>query len=104
MFMTPALPLPARRHCDLRTIGDEDARNGLDEEDELLNIEYLVCGHFRTSERDVKGNDGMRWISLSELQAAFEDDDAALDAALAEWEERSVRACSEALRRLRAPA
>ena len=88
----------------MRTIGDEDARNGLDEEDVQLNIEYLICGHFRTSTRDQKGNDGMRWMALSALQDAFENDEEALDKALEEWEERSVSACTEALRRLRAPA
>ena len=76
--MMPALSLPALRFCDLRTIGDEDARNGLDEEDVQLNIEYLICGHFRTSTRDQKGNDGMRWMSLSALQEAFKDDEGAL--------------------------
>ena len=74
-----------------------------EEEDIILNIEYLVCGHFRTSARDLKGNDGMRWMSLSDLQAAFVDDEGALDSALDSWEERSARARKAAVQRLRAP-
>ena len=41
--------------------------NGLDEDECVTGLEYLVLGHFKRNERDVKGVDKMAWLSMAEL-------------------------------------
>tara|TARA_B110001450_G_scaffold170752_1_gene159206 strand:+ start:544 stop:825 length:282 start_codon:yes stop_codon:yes gene_type:complete len=79
---------------------DVDARNGLEEEDIILNIEYLVLGKFRAGERDVKGFDATRWVPLTELENELGQED--LDEALNEFEAGLGTARETALARARA--
>ena len=77
-----------------------DKQNGPDEDE--LKDEYLVYGHFdQRTERDKKGHDTTVWLSLSLLCEAFEEDEAALDEALAAWETESAKRRVERLRELR---
>ena len=51
-------------------------------------------GHFEDDERDIKGYDATRWLSLYELDAML--DEATVDAAILSWETDSaaVRRCA----------
>lgn len=65
-----------------------EARNGLEEEQLVGGIQYLVLGHFEEDERDVKGYDGTRWLNMAELDAL---EPSVVAAALDAWEGDSAR-------------
>merc|ERR1712224_330823 len=54
------------RSCDTAELDDVDFRNGLHDDDQVL--EFLVHGRFQKDERDIRGFNAMRWLSVQQLQ------------------------------------
>ena len=71
-------------------LDEVDQQNGLTEQEILEGLEYLVLGHFKRNERDVKGIDKMVWLSIDDLEHASLED-GVLDAALEKWEQESAQ-------------
>ena len=70
------------RSCDPTALDDVDFRNGVHEDDRALQL--LVHGKFQKDERDIRGFNAMRWLSLEQLHDALGDE--VLTAALAKYE------------------
>ena len=62
-------------------------RNGLEEEQLVGGVQYLILGHFEDDERDTKGYDDTRWLGMEELDALEPD---IVDTALGPWERDSA--------------
>ena len=88
------------RHCSFESNDIVGRQNGPDESNPME--EYLVYGHFdERDERDKKGHDTTIWMALETLTEHMRADAAALDAALAAWEQLSVDRRSQRMRELR---
>ena len=66
-----------------------DQANGLEEEEIVSGLEYLVLGHFKRNERDRKGVDKMAWLSMGDLMESALSEEA-IDEALDAWETESA--------------
>jgi hypothetical protein len=101
----PARPLTARPHvrgrcCKPDELDEVDAENGLEDEEMISSIEYLVLGHFERRDGDKKGRDAMVWLSPTDFEESRVAA-AAVDAKLDEWERESARRRKEARKRAR---
>ena len=98
---SPSLAALARRTCDPSKLDEVDRRNGLNETEMEENLEYLVLGHFKRNDRDIKGYDDTVWLTLTELEQAevVSEEELQLEAQLERWERESAR-----MRRARARA
>jgi hypothetical protein len=105
-------PAPALAHCQAARarlrgrcckpdeLDEVDAENGLEDEEMISSIGYLVLGHFERRDGDKKGRDAMLWLALTDFEESRVAD-AAVDAKLDEWERESARRRKEARRRAR---
>ena len=75
--------------------------NGLEEEEMLEMLEYLVVGKFERCEGDRLGAISTLWLSVADLDASALTDEA-MDAAMAEWEAEEAHLRKESFRLARA--
>jgi hypothetical protein len=87
---SPSLAALARRTCDPSKLDEVDRRNGLNETEMEENLEYLVLGHFKRNDRDIKGYDDTVWLTLTELEQEEAVSEEELEAQLERWERESA--------------